>query len=376
MGKFKEYFEKRKKRREEIAAAREEAKKQGEYIPSTSEKFFGWFQNKFGTIKKVSGVIENVSDVYTSIKDNKQHINRRLTMIFIFISLISAVITSVNFLTSGVLARTALGWSIAVYTITALYFPVIIMLLVAETVYRKNITLKTTEKYNAFLKVMRYVIRIVAFVFSVLSLIVSAMIGDVSGKSLVVDILSRVFSIITIICSLLPSATGLIKNIALWLISPVKGKVSFGWVAGLWKESVDVLAASKSREASGNFTAAEKVKLDVARRFKVFKKIKPEKAQSLYDIIDEYAVMGFRGKYIINIKENDVYNVIEEAPEQSRVDLFEQVDSIFEYAVERKIIEENPCVGLRDCYSLAKKSNAESAVKEGGFLGRIFGKKQ
>ncbi|MGN0818233.1 MAG: hypothetical protein ACI4L9_04615 [Candidatus Coproplasma sp.] len=375
MGKIKEHFAKKKQQKQELAAAKAEAKANGDYVPSSTEKFFGWFQNKYGTLKMASGLVENVSDLITRVKDNKPHIDRRLTMIFIFISLITAVVTAVNFIVSGVLERTALGWDIAVYTVMALYFPVIITLLVAETVYRKNITLKTTEKYNKFLKVMRLIIRIVALVMSVLSLVISAMIGDVEGKALAVDILARVFSIVTIICSVLPSASNVIKRFATWLISPVNGKVSFGWVAGLWKENVDILAASKNKEASANFNANDLVRLQVAKRYKSFKKINAESAQGLYDVIDDYIIKGFKGKYIINIAESDVYNTIEKSPEESRSGLFEVVDSIFEFAIEREIISENPCTGLRDFYGSTKKVSAEGSSMD-GILGKLFGRKQ
>lgn len=373
MGKIKDYFRQKKQQKQEIAVAREAAKKQGDYIPSNSEKFFGWFQGRFGAIKTATSLIDSVSDLYTRVKENKPHIDRRLTIIFIFISLITAVVTAVNFIVSGVLERTAFGWNIAVYTVMALYVPVIVMLFVAETVYRKNITLKTTEKYNKFLKTMRLIIRVVAFVLSVLSLIISTMIGDLEGKSLAIDIIARIFSIVTIICSVLPSASNVIKRFALWLISPVNGKVSFGWVAGLWKENVDLLADSKNKDKEESFNAEQVVRFQSAKRYKSLKKINAESAQGLYDLIDEYIVKGFKGKYVIAIRESDVFNAVESVPEGNRIDVFEMVDSIFEFAIEREIISENPCTGLRDCYNPSKKPAADGSASE-GILGKLFGK--
>ncbi|MGN0814678.1 MAG: hypothetical protein ACI4MH_05570 [Candidatus Coproplasma sp.] len=375
MGKIKDHFAKKKQRKQEIAAAKAQAKEQGDFRPGLFDKLFGGIKGTVDNVKAISGMVGSVMDVVTRVKENKPHIDRRLTLIFIFISLITAIVTAVNFVVSGALERIAFGWNIAVYTVIALYVPVIIALLVAETVYRKNITLKTTEKYNKFLKVMRIVIRIVAFVISVLSLVISAMIGDVEGKALAVDILARVFSIVTIICSLLPSASSIITKFVNWLISPVNGKVSFGWVAGLWKENVDALASAK-KKGEDTFNADQVVKLQSARRYKSLKRVNAERAQELYDTIDENIVKGFKGKYIINIRESDVYNAVESAPEELRVDIFENVDSIFDFAIEREIIAENPCVGLRDCYSLSKKAAVESASPVEGIFGKIFGKKQ
>ena len=375
MGKLKDHFAKKKQQKQEIAAAKAQAKEQGDFRTGIFDKHYGGIKGTVDNFKAFGGMVGSVMDVVARVKENKPHIDRRLTVIFIFISLITAVVTAVNFVVSGALERIAFGWDIAVYTVMALYVPVIIALLVAETVYRKNITLKTTEKYNKFLKIMRLVIRIVAFVISVLSLVISAMIGDVEGKSLAIDIIARVFSVVTIVCSVLPSASSIITKFVNWLISPVNGKVSFGWVAGLWKENVDALASAKNK-GEESFNADQVVRLQSARRYKSLKKINAARAQELYDLIDEYIVKSFKGKYIINIRESDVYNAVESAPEECRVEIFEIVDSIFDFAIEREIIAENPCAGLRDCYSLSKKSATESSSPVEGLLGKIFGKKQ
>lgn len=374
MGKVKDYFNRKKEKKEEIAAAKAQAKANGNFVPGIWDRLFGGIKGTYDTARTLLGVGGSIKDILSRIKDNKAHIDRRLTIIFIFISLVTAVVTAVNFVVSGVLDRTVWGWNIAVYTVISLYFPVIVALFIAETVYRRNITLKTTEKYNGFLKVMRLVIRIVAFIMSVMSLIISAMIGDVEGKALAIDILARVFSIVTIICSVLPSATSVIKKFAMWLISPVNGKVSFGWVAGQWKENVDIIAASKNKEQSAEFDANDVVKLQVAKRLKIFKKINADDAQVLYDLIDDYIIKSFKGKYIINIRENEVYCAVEKVPEESRADVFEMVDSIFEFAIVREIIEENPCVGLRDFYSSAKKAGGDGSSAD-GILGKLFGRK-
>lgn len=313
-------------------------------------------------IKKIKSGYSQGKGVYDFFNDfvkNKHHVRRRLNLIFLFLSMAFALFAAINFIFGGTLRKVPFAWSIAVYCIFGLYALTVIAIIVAESVYRRNVTVKTTESYNKALRIFQRVVKAISLAMSAVSFSLTIIVNGLSGRELAMNIILQVFSVILFVFSMSSGISKLIVKFVMWLKSPVN-KRQFRFVATEWYEK----AAANDRED---------------KEVKSIQKIKTP-MEYIQNAIDECLLPHIGKKYIDKIEEAEILAAVKEAPEEDKYYVEGTVKRIFEYAAECGLIEQSPCENLVFEGDLSKQlkdsQGSPSSSAAGGFLKKFFKKKQ
>lgn len=315
----------------------------------------------FGKIKSIKSGIHQISGVYDFLNDfkkNKHHVQRRLNMIFLCISIVFAVVAGLNFLFGGSYEKIGTGWDIAAYCVFGIYALTVVGIFIAEGCYRRNVTVKTTLTYNKVLGVFLRVVRLISLLMSILTFVITLLAEDVTGKALVMNIIVQVMAVFMFVFSLSSSISKTVKKFILWLKSPVYRR-QFRFVATEWYDKIN----------SDN-------KND--RAIRSVKKVKESRLGGIQKAIDEYLIRPLGKKYVNEIKPSDIAAVVETVPAEDKDDVEGTVKQIFGYAVELGMIAANPCDGINLTGNVEKKLKKTGAAKEEkqprSFFGKRFGK--
>lgn len=349
-------FGRKKDRREETAVADATVQTvDEEYVtPPKGLKKVGNF------FKSVKTAINYTGNAYGFINDfvkNKEQVKRRLNIIFFCIMFGFAVITGLSFLFGGMLDRVALGWNIAVYTVFGLYGVTLVGFVVAELIYRRNVTVRTTKRYIKVIAVFQKIVQMESLVMSIITFAITVIATELTGADIAVRVIVQILSVVMFVLSLFSNISKGIYKFILWLKSPVNGKRQFRFVATEWY--TNVLSDDKQ-----------------TKKIKSVKKVKEERYEGIGRAIDEYLVRYLGKKYICDIREGDITAAIEKIPPEDRDDAEGTLKQIFDYAVERGMIVENPCGSLKLAGNVEKaKKNVKTDENQGGFWSGLFGKR-
>lgn len=345
---------KNKNNREETAATVVEPTYEESAVPARGlGKFFGKIKSIKSGIHQISGVYDFIND----FKRNKHHVQRRLNMIFLCISIVFAVVAGLNFLFGGSYAKIGTGWDIAAYCVFGIYALTVVGIFIAEGCYRRNVTVKTTLAYNKALGVFLRVVRLISLLMSILTFVITLLVEDVTGKALVMNIVVQVMAVFMFVFSLSSGISKTVKKFIFWLKSPVNRR-QFRFVATEWYEKINSEGKSGSAIRS-------------------VKKVKESRFGGIQKAIDEYLIRPLGKKYINEIKPSDIAAVVETVPAEDRDDVEGTVKQIFGYAVELGMIAENPCDGVNLTGNIEKKlkrTAREESQPRGSFFGKMFGK--
>lgn len=259
-----------------------------------------------------------------SVYNNRAQIVRRLNIVGLVFSLVFTLFYSAFLLFGGLYRKLTLGWEIAVYSILGVYAALVIALFVITFAFNRRPTTESSKRHTKVLKIFRYVIRVASLAMSIsaLALSVSANAADSVGVAL--DTIAIIFSIISVIFALVPLLCGGIGGLVRWLLSPAKIKRRFSLVVFEWYNLI--VAGSPST----NFT----------------KKVSPEYIADISRCIDNYLVPALGKKYASAIGTNQIFSVINSAPEEDRSVLEGTIKNVFGYAAECGYVTVDPCKDL------------------------------
>lgn len=349
---------KKRTKENELAAASAAAVEEDEYrAPARGiKKIFAFFK----TVKTGINTAHTALDFVNDFKKNRVHVQRRLNIIFLCISMIFAVVTGLSFIFGGTLGKVEIGWQIAVYCIFGLYGLTMIGIVAAEAVYRRNVTVKTTKTYNKALKVFKRVVRLISILMSLVTFIITILVEEVTGKTMALNIVLQVLSVVMFALSLCSGVSKLFVKFIMWLKSPVNRR-QFRFVATEWYGKV--ASENKNDSARKSVKNVHKNRIDGAQK-----------------AIDYYLIRPLGKKYIGDIKPSDISAALERVPAEDKDDVEGTVKQIFVYATECGIIQTNPCDALNLCGNIEKKAKkaepnrAEeaNAPKKAGLFGRLF----
>ncbi len=283
--------------------------------------------------KETLTLAKDVFDVRTVIKNiygNRAVISRRLNVLWLIISMVFTLLYITYAVFSIILNKLSLSYGIVSAVLIGVYVIVVAAVIIVGVCSSRG-KAKNIKRANKFLKILRYVAKILMLAISIACLVLSITSGKSGALNIAVDVVMIVISIIVIIIQTIPLLFGGIGGIARWLLSPFKHKVRFSSVALEWYR----LAAEE--EGDG---AEQKI----SNKYKFLKKYKISKNRidDIVAVLDGALIPALGGKYIGSITEEDLLNSLDGMADELTPVAITVLKSIFSYACECGYITENP----------------------------------
>ena len=268
---------------------------------------------------------KDVFDLRCGIKNiynNRAVISRRLNILSLSLSLCYTLLYVAYMLFTGLLDKLALHTEIALYCLLGAYgvlFAAMIILSLCGGGKAKNI-----RKINKTLSFIRILVRMLSLVLTIVALVFTAVGGEYAAKSMAVDVVLIIFTIICLIVQAIPLLCGGLGKLARWLLSPVKMKYRFSSVALEWYE----LAVSENGGKKNVKRIAQKYYDDVGI------------------CLDNKLIPALGKKFVNTIKPSAILAVTEKTPEEDRTLVEGILKNIFAYATECGYVTFDPCRDL------------------------------
>ena len=291
--------------------------------------------------------VYDIRSLIKNIYNNRALISRRLNMLTMSVSLVYTLAYVAYILFTGLLSKLSLGMEITMYCLLGVY-GVLFIAIFTVSMCELGAKAKNIKKFSRVLSLFRLAIKLVSIVITIVALVL-AMGEEYSAGSVAVKIILILFSILCMICQVIPLLCGGFGKIARWLLSPVKIKLRFSKVALEWYELTVT--------SSGDNTVVKKV------------------SKKYYDEIgvclDNYLIPALGKRYVNSIKSAQILSVAEEAGEDRK--LVEGIlKNIFEYATVCGYVTFDPCRDLKFEGTIEEEKKEPKTVKS-RFMG--LGKK-
>ncbi len=287
-----------------------------------------------------------------SVYSNRAQIARRLNIVGLVFSLAFTLFYSAFLLFGGIYKKLTLGWEIVVYSVLGVYAVLVITLFAVTIAFNRRATTENAKLHTKILKIFRYIIRIASLAMSICALALSVAADTADSVGVALDTIAIIFSIISVIVALVPLLCGGVGGLVRWLLSPAKIKRRFSLVVFEWYNSI------VSGSPATNFT----------------KKVSPEYIADISRCIDNYLVPALGKKYASAIGTNQIFAVINSAPEEDRSVLEGTIKNVFGYALECGYVTSDPCrdLQLTGSIEIVEKPKKEPLKVR---LGKKIGKK-
>lgn len=286
-----------------------------------------------------------------NIYNNRAIISRRLNILSLSLSLVYTLLYVAYMIFTGLIDKLALHTEIALYCLLGAYgvlFIVMIILTLCKGDKAKNI-----RKINKTLSIFRLLVRTLSLVLTIVALVFAVVGGEYAAKSMAVDAVLIIFSIICLIVQSIPLMFGGFGRLARWLLSPVKMKYRFSTVALEWYE----LAVTENSDKKTVKRVAQRYYDDIGR------------------CLDYLLIPALGKKYVSAIKPMTVLATVEKAPDDDRALTEGILKNIFAYATECGYVTFDPCRDLHFEGSIEEEEKPAGRVKSKLFdLGKKIGK--
>ena len=356
-----------KKPTEESAVALATVSEDGSAEQEMAEKK----QAKQSLLKTISGAVDTArnvgniaAEVYNDwikpVRDNWPQIKRRMSFISTIISIIFFIIYVPFLLFSKISKGLSLGWDIALYVCIGIYVVTLIALLIVSLVSRNSSSVATGKRRKKIGKIVLLLVRLASLAIGITALIISAMEGSSDAHTAVVDTISIIFIVMSIIFTAFPLIFGGIGGFARWLISPARIKYRFSFVVLEWHQS---------------FIAEQQID-------KNMKKIAKKYGERIGNCIDTYFLPALGDKYIKSVDDHAIVKMLEGIPVED-LNICEWITKrVFDFAEDCGYVDVNPCDKMELTGDISKevktKKGKAMETKPTVFdrLSALFGKKK
>ncbi len=318
-------------------------------------------KQKQSLIKTITGAVDTArnvgnmaAEIYNAwikpIRENWPQIKRRMSLITTLISIVFFLLYVPFLLVSKIGKDLALGYDVALYVCMGIYLVTLAALVIVTVASGNSTSVAKNKMRKKASSIILMIVRLASLAIGITALIISAVEGSSDSHSAVVDTIAIIFAVMSILFSAFPLLFGGLGGFVKWLISPAKIKLRFSFVILEWLQSY----------------------IDEQQIDKNIKKISKRYGERISACVDKYFLPALGDKYIKTVDYHAVEKFFEGVPEED-VNICEWImKNVFEYALDCKYVDVNPCEKLDLQGDLAKegkvKKNAEPSAAKGGFF--------
>lgn len=292
---------------------------------------------------------KDVYDIRCFIKNvysNRAVIKRRLNLFSLSVSIVFTLFYLAFIVYASVTRPLQLGAEITIYILVGLFGVMACVLLVA-TLFFGGYKAESVHKLAHVLGIFRICSRVVCVIISIAALALNYS-NVVSTGSAGFNVTLTVVSALVLVIQLIMLFAGGTAGFVRWLLSPVKVKMRFSYVALEWYElASDDKSKKKDKKKSGD---------------KKVKKVADEYADKIGKCLDEYIIPALGKKYVTSIKPAQILSAVEASPEDERHIVGGTFKSVFEYAEQCGYVNINPCRDLQ-LASIEEEKKQKKSVK-------------
>ncbi|MDE6442073.1 MAG: hypothetical protein K2L12_04915 [Clostridia bacterium] len=288
--------------------------------------------------------VYDIRNLIVNVYNNRAVIGRRLNLISMSLSLVYTLLYVAYMLGTGLLKKLSLQADIVLYCLLGIYAVLFIALFIV-TMCGIGAKAKSIKTHKKILTYFRLSIRLISLAITIMALAFATR-DEFSAQHVAVDIVLIIFSILSLIITVIPLFCGGLGKLSRWLVSPVKIKYHFSKVALEWYE----LAVTSSSEIGSVKRVSKKYYDDIGR------------------CLDNYLIPSLGKKYVTAIKSPLLYTVAEKSPQDDKPLVEGILKNIFAYAAECGYVSFDPCKDLKFEGSIEEEVKQPKTVKS-----RLFG---
>lgn len=268
---------------------------------------------------------KDVFDIRCFIKNvynNRAVIARRLNVLTLSISFLFTALYIAYIFATGLMSKLSLPAEVFLYVLLGAYGALFIAMLIITLAGGRKA--KNVKKIKKTLSVFRLIVRLLSLAIAIAALVFAAREGGVSATQTALNIVLIIFSIVTLVFTVIPLFCGGLGKMARWLLSPVKRKVRFSAVALEWYELT----------VTGGGTGLS------------VKKVSHEYYDAIGKCLDNFLIPQLGKKWVSSVKSALVLSVTDKAEDGDREIVEGILKSVFAYAEECGYVTFNPCKDL------------------------------